>query len=196
MEAPGSLYFYCPECEEDTLHHIIRARFSTGKKTTLNGVAECTKCGFVHRIELSEEADIEVQLILSEGEKTEKTTIMLAPEEELEYGAEIMYGESTIKITKLERKGVSLKRAHAREIDTLWAKKYDRIPVKLTISAGPRTYSRKVWGTPEEEFEIGDLIRFREYTVTVKKILTRKGMVSRGFVKARDIVRVYGVIVK
>ena len=196
METPGSLYFYCPECGEDTLHHIIRARFSAKKKTTLSGVAECTECGFVHKIELSEEADIETPLVLSEGDSTRKTTIMLAPEEELEHGTELMFGESTIKVTRLEREGVSLKRAQAREIDTIWAKKYDKIPIKVTISRGPHTYSRKVWGTPDEEFEIGDVIRFKEYTAAIKKILTRKGMVNRGFVQARDIVRVYCAVVK
>ena len=196
METPGSLYFHCPECEKDTLHHIVKARFSSKRKLTLNGTAQCTECGFVHHIELSEEADIEVPLVLSSGDKTEKTVISLPAKDELEQRLELMFGDETIKITKLERNGLSLSRALVKDVDTIWAKKYDRIPIRVSVSHGPRTYSRRIFAAPDEEFEIGDLIRFREYRVAVKNILSEEGMVSKGFVNAKEIVRVYGTFVR
>ena len=196
MEAPGSLYFYCPECGKDTLHHVIKARFSSKRRTTLNGTAQCTECEFVHHIEFSQEGDIEVPLILSSGNKSEKTVISLPVGEELEYGLELMFRDGSIKITKLEKDGIRRHRALAKEVDTIWAKMYEKIPVNISISHGPRTYSRKIFATPDEEFEIGDLIRFNEYRAIIKKIRDEWGMINKGFVKARNIKRMYCTIVR
>lgn len=196
MDTPGSIYFQCPECDDYTLHHVIKAKFSTKKKTTLSGTAQCTECEFVHHIELQEERDMEVNLVLSTGDSSEKTTITLPGDEILEVDMEIMFEDNLIKIARLEQGERSLRHAAVKDIDTIWAKRFDSIPVKVSVSHGPNTYSRKVFAAPDEEFGIGDLIRFPEYNVVVKKIKDPWGMVREGYVKARDITRIYATKVR
>jgi len=196
MDVPGSLYFQCPKCDDFTLHHIIKAKFSTRKRITFIGTAKCTSCDFIHHVELKQENDRKLNLILSSGATSEKTSIDLPGNEFLEVGMELMFGEVNIMISKLEKDERSLGRAQVKELDTIWAKKYESVPVRISISHGPRTYSRKLFAAPDEEFEIGDIISFHEYRAAIKKIKDRWGMVRKGFVKARDIVRVYCAIVK
>jgi uncharacterized Zn finger protein len=196
MEAPGSLYFQCPECDDYTLHHIIKAKFSTKKKTTLSGTAQCTVCEFVHHVEYKEGSDIEINLIISTGNSSERTKITLPADEELELGMELLHEDSSIMITKLERDERRFRSAKVKHIGTIWAKRFNSLPIKISISHGPRTYSRKVFAAPDEEFEIGDMIRFDEYNAVIKKIKDTSGMVNTGFVKGRDIIRVYCAIVR
>ena len=192
MEPPANIYYECPACKEDTLHHVKNARFSTRKsKVTLDGTAECSKCGLVHHIQVIRKSDREFPLLLSNGKETKKTFITLPADEELELGLEIMHGDSNIMITKLEKNGIGLRRGKAGELDIIWAKSYDNIQVSISVSHGPETYSRKIIATPDEEFEIGNIITFDEYKVVIKKIRDTGGMVKQGVVKVRDIVRIY-----
>ena len=191
MEAPGSLYFNCPECDEYTLHHVIKAKFSTKKNTTLSGTAQCTECEFVHHVELKEERDVTVNLILSSGEKSEKMQITLPGNDELVVGMEIMFADDLVKIARLEKGERNMNRARVTDVDTIWAKRFNSLAVKVSVAHGASTYSRKVFATPDEEFGIGEVINFDEYRVVIKKIKDEWGMVKKGYVKARDIQRIY-----
>jgi uncharacterized Zn finger protein len=196
MEAPGSLYFHCPECDDFTLHHIIKAKFSTKKNTTLNGTAQCTECEYVHHVELNESKDLTRRLILSTDDQSEKLEITLPGDEEIEVGQEIMYGDDLIRIARLENNERNFNRASVKNIDTIWAKRFNSVTVKVSVSHGPSTYSRKVFATPEEEFGIGEIINFDEYQVVIKKIKDEWGMVKTGFVKAKDITRIYCALIR
>ncbi len=196
MDAPGSLYFQCPECDEFTLHHVIKAKFSNKKQTTLSGTAQCTECNFVHHVDLKEDKDRTVNLILSSSDTSEKTSITLPGDDELELDMEIMFGDELIKIARLEKKEKNFRHALVKDLDTIWAKKFDSLPVRVSIAHGPSTYSRKLFAAPDEEFGIGDLINFDEYRVVIKKIKDPWGMVKKGYVKARDITRIYCTMIR
>ena len=64
--------------------------------------------------------------------------------------------------------------------------------VKFSINKKDVTVSRSILASPDEEFYIGDSLKIDRDYVVIHRIKTHTGIVRKGGVQARDIVRVYG----
>ena len=82
-------------------------------------------------------------------------------------------------------------RALAKDVTAIWAKRFDKVHVKVSINDVHKTIPAEVDALPEEEFFIGDLMTIGRYDVVITQIKTRDAMARRGAVMARDIVRIY-----
>src|SRR5439155_1423812 len=105
-------------------------------------------------------------------------------------------GDSRIEVTAVEAEGRRVAAARAKEVGTVWAKRVDRVRVKFSVNKGNRTVPHDVLAAPDEEFEIGEIVDLGRDRAVVHHIRTRQRTVRQGRVRADDIVRMYGRIVR
>lgn len=196
MELPSALYLQCPSCGKETLHRVIKGRLGEKKKITLDALVKCSGCGHRYNTVISEEKPVTIPLIISEGASSTKNSIELASAETVEKGSEYQLDRNTIKITGIETERGRVRSAQARDIRTLWAKKFDRLKIRVSINKGSRTLSRVIWAVPDEEFFVGDVIRIKGDSVAIHSIKTQSRHIKRGSAEARDIVRLYAKLVR
>jgi uncharacterized Zn finger protein len=144
------------------------------------------------------EKPITVQSIISDRDASERKRIEFGPIEEVHVGEEFFWEDHNLKVTSIEKEGRRVDKAKAKEIDCLWLKVFDTVPVKVSIVKGANTKSERLEAAPEEEFAVGDILEFGRDKVVIDKIKTTRRMIYREGVpyQARDIKRVYAKIIK
>lgn len=196
MTLPTSIMIECPICRAETLHEILSGRMSGKGDAVLDSTVKCRTCGHVHHAVLKVERPIEVPVVISWIDKSKRASIALGPDEVMAVNDEIMCGEDPVLITSLESKGARVPQAKARDITTIWAKKFDKVRVPFSVSHLGKSYSEHVLAVPDEEFFIGDILKVGRNEVVIHAIKTRDKSLSTGGACARDIVRVYANIVR
>ena len=187
---PNAIYVECPDCGEETLHEVLKGRL--GKDgSTLEGTLRCQECGRVHPAVVREGRTIKVPVIVSDRRESRRAEVELPEDEELQVEDELQLDDLPIIISSLERGGARVTRALAKDVTAIWAKRFDKVHVRVSINDVHKTIPAEVDALPEEEFFIGDLMTIGRYDVVITQIKTRDAMARRGAVMARDIVRIY-----
>jgi uncharacterized Zn finger protein len=101
-----------------------------------------------------------------------------------------------VLITSIESKGARVKRAKARDIGTIWGKRFDKVRVPFSVSHLGKSYSDHLLAVPDEEFYIGDIMKVGKHDVVIHSIKTKDKSLHTGGAAAREIVRVYANIVR
>ena len=193
MSAPGSIYIECPVCGEETLHRVIKGRVSEKNGAiSFEGVVKCSVCGSVHNASIKEDKKVKVRAIISDGEESKKTFIELYPNDRVMVDDEFMIEGTRVRIRAIETGERRVESAPVHEIKTLWLKRYDKVKVKFSINKKDITVSKSILASPDEEFYIGDSLKIDRDYIVIHRIKAEWGMVRKGGVQARDIVRVYG----
>ncbi len=187
---PNAIYVECPDCGEETLHEVLKGRL--GKDgSTLEATLRCQECGRVHPAVVREGRTIRVPVIVSDRKESRRAEVELPEDEELRVEDELQLDDLPIIISSLEREGARVSRALAKDVTAIWAKRFDKVHVRVSINDVHKTIPAEVDALPEEEFFIGDLMTIGRYDVVITQIKTRDAMARRGAVMARDIVRIY-----
>ena len=187
---PNAIYVECPDCGEETLHEVLKGRL--GKDgSTLEATLRCQECGRVHPAVVREGRTIRVPVIVSDRKESRRAEVELPEDEELRVEDELQLDDLPIIISSLEREGARVSRALAKDVTTIWAKRFDKVHVRVSINDVHKTIPAEVDALPEEEFFVGDLMTIGRYDVVITQIKTRDAMARRGAVLARDIVRFY-----
>ena len=187
---PNAIYVECPDCGEETLHEVLKGRL--GKDgSTLEATLRCQECGRVHPAVVREGRTIKVPVIVSDRRESRRAEVELPEDEELQVEDELQLDDLPIIISSLEREGARVSRALAKDVTAIWAKRFDKVHVRVSINDVHKTIPAEVDALPEEEFFIGDLMTIGRYDVVITQIKTRDAMARRGAVMARDIVRIY-----
>jgi uncharacterized Zn finger protein len=195
MEAPSSITYLCPECGAETIHRVLKGKMWKGKEVRVEATAKCSECGLVHNINITEEAPISIATVVSWKGGSEKIRIDLLPSDEVCVGDEIQH-DTNLLVTAID---IGLKRvpaAKARDITTIWTKKFDTVEVNFSIARGSRTVSAAVDAHPDEEFEVGQITDVGGRRIVIHRIKTCESLLYNGVALARDIVRIYGRIVR
>ncbi len=195
MKPPAAVYTQCPMCKEETLHRVIKGRMGE-KKTVLEALVKCSQCDYVHPDVIRGEITVSIPLILSEQERSQKTEMEFPEKEIIKVNSEFQLKRNIIKIASIEVGNKRVSEAQANEITTLWAKKFDRIKLKISINKGSKTLNRTIWAVPDEEFFIGDVMRIKGLNLAIHAIKTKDKKVKKGSVAARDIIRLYAKAVR
>jgi uncharacterized Zn finger protein len=190
-EVPGEIYFDCPDCDDTTLHDVLKGRMG---KNSLDATIRCQDCGLIRTTTVNFPKQIETKIVISDGADSVTATMVLEDDDLLKVGDEFHMDDGGLaKISALElSRGRRVKTARATEIKTIWAIAFDVIDVKVSINDDRRTYSKVVPSSPDDEFIIGNILSFDDMDCLIHSIKVRDRMIRRGPVEARDIVRIYG----
>ncbi len=195
MAAPSALVLRCDTCG-DVPHRVLRGKVSGKDEVVFEGVVKCSKCGRIRSVLTREPRPIQVPLVISFLERSERTTLEFSPDESIELGQEMELGDTRLKITAIEVQGRRLEAALAKEVSTLWAKRTDQVRVKFSVNMGNRTVPHDVIASPDEEFEVGDIVDLGHARAVVHHIRTPQRTVHEGRVRADEIVRMYGRVIR
>ena len=190
MAIPNSLYLDCPSCGEKTLHEVLKGRISKGGDV-LETTVKCQECQHVHSAVVREPKSTKVAIILSDMGATKKTEFEFGEDELVVVGDELFIGDTNVVITAIEKGERRVPEAVAKEIKTIWAKKFDKVRVKISVNKTSKTLAAELTALPDEEFFVGDILNIGRDSVVIHYIKTRESMVRQGGVPARDIVRIY-----
>lgn len=190
MSIPNSLYLDCPSCGDKTLHEVLRGRISKGGDV-LETTVKCQECQLVHAAIVREPRSVKVPIILSDMGITRKMEFEFGEDEMVVVEDELYVGDTNIIITAIEKGERRVDQAPAKEIKTIWAKRYDKVRVKISVNKTSKTLAAELTALPDEEFFVGDILTVGRDEVVIHNIKTKEGMVRHGGVAARDIVRLY-----
>jgi len=196
MTVPTSVMVECPMCKQETLHEVLSGKMSGKSQAVMDSTVRCRECEHVHHIVIKIEKPIDVPVVISWLEESKRSKITLGPDEVLSVEDEIMCGEEPLIVTSIESNGGRRRRARARDIQTVWAKKFAKVRVPFSISHAGKSYSDHVLAVPDEEFYVGDIITLKKHEVVIHTIKTKGRVMRTGGTQAREIVRVYGNIVR
>lgn len=196
MAAPSALVLKCPSCGEVVPHRVLRGKIGGKDEIVFEGVVRCSKCDAVSNVVTREPKPISVPLVVSWLDRSEKTSLEFAPDEDVTVGEELDLGDTRIEVTAIDSGGRRVPGASAKEIGTVWAKRIDQVRVKFSVNKGNRTVPHDVLAAPDEEFEVGEIVDLGKARAVVHHIRTRQRTIRQGRVRADEIVRMYGRIVR
>ncbi|OGS50529.1 MAG: hypothetical protein A3K65_02995 [Euryarchaeota archaeon RBG_16_68_12] len=196
MAAPSALVLKCEECGAEVPHRVLRGRVAGKDEVVFEGGVKCSACGAGRAITRREPRPIEVPLIVSWMANSARQTIEMGPEETVAVDEEIPLADGKVRITAIESKGRRVQKAKASEVDTIWAKRADKVWVPFSVNMGNRTVPRRVLAAPDEEFEVGDIVDLGKERAVVHRIRTAHRTINQGSVTADEIVRLYGRVVR
>jgi len=191
MKPPREITTECPVCGVETAHEILGGRVVGKRQIVLKSSVRCCECGHVHAVELAEERPIEVPIVVSWMEESSRSTVSLIPSEEVSVSDELYHDDHRVLVTSLETKGDRRDSAKAKDIVTIWAKRFDKVWVKISLDRHGKVYSKEILAIPEEEFEVGDLIEIEGNIAAITSIRVEGRTLHKGSASARDIVRIY-----
>lgn len=191
-EAPAAIYVECPDCGEETLHTVLKGKVGKTGDYTLDAKVTCTECGRTHHVVIREAKDVELPIVVSAGNASQRHKIPLPADEEIVVGDLLIVDGRNVMITGIELAGSRRPlRAIAKQAITLWAKDYESVVVKFAINLGHKTISKAVPAKPEDLFHVGDEHTFGRLRVTVHSIKLHEKLIRRGSAEASQIARVF-----
>jgi len=189
---PWTIYCECENCGETTLHEVLKGNeIDRHEAVTLEGVFKCKACGTTQARRIREEKPVALQVVLSEGEGSRRSTVMVDPDEKLAVGDEMYVGKDRIVVTALESQGQRLDAVEAREKPLIWSKVFNRVRVKVSINRGHSTAAETIDAAPDEEFQVGEILTIKRTKAVIHTIKTPTGTVRQGSAAARFISRIY-----
>ena len=192
-EAPSAVTVQCPDCAEDTLHAVLRGTMGTrGENVTLDATVQCTECSRVHHVVVRQAKDVDVPVVVSHGNQSRRTKLAVPGDEEVSVGEAFIVEGINCKVTGIEAKDMRwVDAAEVKDIQTLWVKEFEEIPVGFAINLDHKTITKTLPSTPETEFTVGQEFVFGRLRVTVHAIKTEERLLKRGTAEAGEIVRVF-----
>ncbi|MCL1904741.1 MAG: hypothetical protein FWG19_01280 [Methanomassiliicoccaceae archaeon] len=190
-EVPDEIYFECPDCDDITVHEVLKGKMG---KNSMDATLKCNECSLVRTTTVHFAKEIEVKVIISDGPESVSMTMTVEDDDLLKVGDEFNMDDGRLlKISSLELpRGRRVKSARATEITTIWAVDFDLINVKVSINDDRTTYSKIIQSSPDEEFTIGNILSFDDMDCLIHSIKITGKMLRRGSAEARDITRIYG----
>jgi len=174
--ALGSALLFCESCGRETVHRILSVHGGSGRSpgASVRGTARCRECRWTHAFASAPPARASVDLVVSSGAESRRTTVELPPATTLRVGELLPEASPPARLRKLDlRDGRTADEARARDVRTAWA-----------IADGPRLLRVAVlegaWSTTERlaaadglRLGIGDVLRLPAGAVTIVALRAR-----------------------
>ncbi len=138
MVAPSALVLKCELCGAEAPHRVLRGKIGGKDEIVFEGTVKCPNCGRVSTVVTREPKPIQIPLVVSWLDKSERTSLEFSPEENVAVGEELDLADSRIEVTAVEAQGRRVAAARAKEVATVWAKRIDRVRVKFSVNKGNR----------------------------------------------------------
>ena len=187
----------CPICGSDEIEILNSKQKSSKKKVTEEYLLKCEDCGHVFKDIISLKKPKPYRLIISEQDKSHKTTIDLSPSDELKKGDILLSEFGQVEVTSIEVSDTRVNKAKIENINTIWASSIE-IPARIGFSVDLHGEVDSFKLDLDRDFEIapGDIVKIGKHIVKVHVIKTQERKLTSGFAKANVIKRVYSKPVK
>ncbi len=187
----------CPICGSDDLEVLKSRQKSSKKKLIEEYLLKCEDCGHVFKDVVSLKKPQPYRLIISEHDKSRKTTIDLLPNDELAKGDVLLSELGQVEVTSIEVGDTRVNKSIIEDIDTIWANSIE-IPARIGFSVDLHGEVDSYKLDLERDFEIapGDIVKIDKHVVKVHVVKTQERKLTSGFAKANVITRVYSKPVK
>lgn len=182
----------CPICGSDDVVILNSKQKSSKKKITEEYLLRCESCGHVFKDMFSAKKPVPYRLIISEQDKSHKTTIDLSPSDELKVGEVLLSDLGQVEVTSIEVNDKRVDKSLIEDIDTIWASSID-IPARIGFSVDLHGDVDSYKMDLDRDFEIapGDVVKIENHIVRVHVVKTQERKLTSGFAKAGVIKRVY-----
>ena len=187
----------CPICGSYDVE-ILNSKQKTSKRKLMEEyLLKCEECGHVFKDIVSAKKPKPYRLIISEQDKSHRTTIELSPSDELKSGDILLSDLGQVEVTSIEVKDKRVNKAKIEDIDTIWANSVE-IPARIGFSVDLHGEVDSYKLDLDRDFEIapGDVVKIDKHVVKVHVIKTQERKLTSGFAKAGVIRRVYSKPVK
>ena len=187
----------CPICGSDDIEILNLKKKESKKKFMEEYLLKCFDCGHVFKDVVSAKKPKDYRLIISEQNKSHKTTIELFPSDELKVGDVLLSDLGQVEVSSIEVDDTRVKKALVDDIETIWATSIE-IPARIGFSVDLHGKVDSYKLDLERDFEIapGDVVKIENHIVKVHVIKTNERKLTSGFAKAGVIKRVYSKPVK
>ena len=187
----------CPICGSDEIEILNSKQKSSKKKVTEEYLLKCEDCGHVFKDIISLKKPKPYRLIISEQDKSHKTTIELSPSDELKKGDILLSEFGQVEVTSIEVSDTRVNKSKIEDINTIWASSIE-IPARIGFSVDLHGEVDSFKLDLDRDFEIapGDIVKIGKHIVKVHVIKTQERKLTSGFAKANVIKRVYSKPVK
>lgn len=187
----------CPICGSDDIEILNSKQKTTKKKYTEEYLLKCGECGHVYKNVISLKKPRPYRLIISEQDKSHKTTIDLSPSDELKVGDNLITEFGQVEVTGIESGDKRVSKSKLEEVNTIWASSVE-IPARIGFSVDLHGEVDSYKLDLDRDFEIapGDIVKIDNHIVKVHVIKTQERKLTSGFAKAHVIKRVYSKPVK
>jgi uncharacterized Zn finger protein len=137
----ASATLLCPNCGHSTPHRILRLDpASDTSEGGLRGIARCRTCRFTHPFESVPTEEVEVDLIVSSGSRSERRRVRLPRFARLKVGSTVPGGDERVTIRRLDDpSGRSVPHADAHAVPTIWGVLDLGAVVRVSVVEGART---------------------------------------------------------
>src|SRR2546422_9357230 len=99
MAAPSALVLKCESCGAEAPHRVLRGKIGGKDEIVFEGTVKCPNCGRVSTIVTREPKPIQIPLIVSWLDKSERTSPEFSPDEKVAVGEALGLGDSRIEVT-------------------------------------------------------------------------------------------------
>ncbi len=187
----------CPICGSDDIEILNSKQKESKKKFMEEYLLKCFDCGHVFKDVVSAKKPKMYRLIISEQNKSHKTSIELSPSDELKVGDILLSDVGQVEVSSIEVNDTRVKKSIVEDIDTIWATSVE-IPARIGFSVDLHGEVDSYKLDLERDFEIapGDIVKIENHIVKVHVIKTNDRKLTSGFAKAGVIKRVYSKPVK
>ena len=187
----------CPICGSNDIEILNSKKKESKKKFMEEYLLKCFDCGHVFKDVVSAKKPKDYRLIISEQNKSHKTTIELSPSDELKVGDILLSDLGQVEVSSIEVNDTRVKKALVEDIETIWATSIE-IPARIGFSVDLHGEVDSYKLDLERDFEIapGDVVKIENRIVKVHVIKTNDRKLTSGFAKAGVIKRVYSKPVK
>ena len=187
----------CPICGSDDIEILNSKQKESKKKFMEEYLLKCLDCDYVFKDVFSAKKPKMYRLIISEQNRSHKTSIELSPSDELKVGDILLSDIGQVEVSSIEVNDTRVKKSIVEDIDTIWATSVE-IPARIGFSVDLHGEVDSYKLDLERDFEIapGDIVKIENHIVKVHVIKTNDRKLTSGFAKAGVIKRVYSKPVK
>ena len=190
-EVPDTIYYECPDCDDETIHDVLRGRMG---KASLECTLKCTECGRTFATTIPLPKIIKMQVVISDGPVSERTVTEIEEDDIISVEDEFFLEDGRrLRVCAIELPGDKrVKKSKADKVKMLWCQQFDNLTIKVTINNDRVSYSRRIPAVPDDLFVIGNRLELEDMDCFIHAIKTREKLIQHGQAEARDIIRIYG----
>lgn len=183
----------CPICYSEDISILKSKKISSKNKITEELLLRCNECQHVFKDSILQKKPQPYRIIISEQDKSLKSTIKLCPNDELRVGDTLITDLGQVEVTSIEIDGKRVKKSLIEDIVTIWASSLE-IPARIGVSVDLHGIVDSYKVDLERDFKIavGDILKIENHIIKINIIKTRERKTTSWYAKAGVIKRIYG----